>query len=371
MSRSAAPEAAPRRRLWPLFLTFAVVIALVGAWTGVWFYVAAQVKAEIAGWRERERHVGRAQDCASLSVRGYPFRMDVRCAGASLELEGTPSIKLGLASASATVQINNPTLLISEFAGPLNIAERGGQTYYVIDWDRGRSSVSDLPQPDRGSLELDTLSLRDASAPGNDLLFKAQHFELHGHLAPGAPADTPAIETVVQLRQAVAEKIHPMIARPTDVDITSVVRGLDRPSPKTLPLQLKEWQARNGEIEISKARIQQSDVVVEGAGTLRLTARGGLEGNLRVTIIGIGTVLRNFNLEGLMPDALVSAMNILGQWIPGLGGTGRQSPRGDTAGGLGQRSELDGKPAITLPLRFVDGTVFLGPLKLAVVPPLF
>ena len=37
----------------------------------------------------------------------------------------------------------------------------------------------------------------------------------------------------------------------------------------------------------------------------------------------------------------------------------------------GNLSELEGKPAITLPLRFVDGTVFLGPLKLAVAPPLF
>jgi hypothetical protein len=371
MLHSTSPEAAPRRRLWPLFLVSALVISLVGAWTGVWFYVAAQVKAEIAGWRERERHAGRAQDCASLSVRGYPFRMEVRCAGASFELEGIPAVKLDLPAALAAVQINNPTLLISEFTGPLKIAEQGGQTHYVVDWNRGHSNVSGLPQAERGSLELDDLSVHDSSALANDLLFKARHFELHGRQAPGSRAEDPSIETVVQLRQAMAEKIHPMIARPTDADITSVVRGLDRPSPKTLPLQLKEWQGRNGEIEIIKARIQQSDVVVEGAGTLRLTPRGGLEGNLRVTIIGIGTVLRIFNVEGLMPDALVSTMNILGQWIPGLGGTGRQGARGDAAGGLGQRSELEGKPAITLPLRFVDGTVFLGPLKLAVVPPLF
>src|SRR2546430_15278736 len=99
MLHSTSPEAAPRRRLWPLFLVSALAIALLGAWTGVWFYVAAQVKAEIAGWRERERHAGRAQDCASLSVRGYPFRMEVRCAGASFELEGIPAVKLDLPAA--------------------------------------------------------------------------------------------------------------------------------------------------------------------------------------------------------------------------------------------------------------------------------
>jgi len=32
---------------------------------------------------------------------------------------------------------------------------------------------------------------------------------------------------------------------------------------------------------------------------------------------------------------------------------------------------LEGKKARSFPLRFVDGTVFLGPLKVAQVPPLF
>ena len=34
-------------------------------------------------------------------------------------------------------------------------------------------------------------------------------------------------------------------------------------------------------------------------------------------------------------------------------------------------AELEGKKARTFPLRFVDGTVFLGPLKVGQVPALF
>ena len=34
-------------------------------------------------------------------------------------------------------------------------------------------------------------------------------------------------------------------------------------------------------------------------------------------------------------------------------------------------AELEGKKARAFPLRFVDGAVFLGPLKVAQVPPLF
>ena len=35
------------------------------------------------------------------------------------------------------------------------------------------------------------------------------------------------------------------------------------------------------------------------------------------------------------------------------------------------RAELEGKKARAFPLRFVDGAVFLGPLKVGQVPPLF
>ena len=38
---------------------------------------------------------------------------------------------------------------------------------------------------------------------------------------------------------------------------------------------------------------------------------------------------------------------------------------------MGQPTELEGKRAVTLPLRFDDGMVSLGPLKLGVMPPLF
>jgi hypothetical protein len=372
MPNSTSP-AAPRRRFWPLFLVFALVVALVVAWTGLWFYVAAQAKAEIATWRERERQAGRQQDCASLSVSGYPFRIEVRCDGASFELEGTPTIKLDLPSALAMVQIYNPKLLISEFTSPLNISERRGQTYYLVSWNVGRSSVRGLPsEPERGSLVFDALSVRDPGAVGNDPVFRARHFELHGRQAPGSRADNPVIETVLQLRGAIAEKIHAVTARPTDADVTSVLRGLDDLSPKPWPARLKEWQARNGEIEITKARIQQGDVVAEGTGTLKLTPRGGVDGNLQVTIIGIEQILRMFNLERLMSEGQIGAtLNVLDQLFPGLGGIARQGAGPGLAAALGQRSELDGKPATTLPVRFVDGTVFLGPFAVGVVPPLF
>ncbi|HEV3499062.1 MAG TPA: DUF2125 domain-containing protein, partial [Bradyrhizobium sp.] len=38
---------------------------------------------------------------------------------------------------------------------------------------------------------------------------------------------------------------------------------------------------------------------------------------------------------------------------------------------LGTEAVLEGKKARAFPLRFVDGVVFLGPLRVAQIPPLF
>jgi hypothetical protein len=378
MSRFASPAAPPRRRFWPLFLVLGLVVALVVAWTGLWFHAAAQAKGEIATWRERERQAGRQQDCAALSVSGYPFRIEVRCAGAGFELEGSPTIKLDLPSVLAMVQIYDPKLLISELTGPLNISERRGQTDYVVDWDVGQASMRGLPSSaERGSLLFDALSVRDPGTVGGDPVFSARHFELHGRQAPGARAGNSAIETVLKLKAAIAERIHPAAARPIDAEVTSVLSGINDLSPKpwlirTWPVTLKEWQARNGEIEITRARIQQDDVIAEGAGTLRLTPRGGLDGNLQVTVVRIEKILRMFNIERVMSEGQIGAtLNALDQLIPGLGAIARQSAGPGLAAGLGRPSELDGKPARTLPVRFVDGTVFLGSIAVGVVPPLF
>jgi hypothetical protein len=38
---------------------------------------------------------------------------------------------------------------------------------------------------------------------------------------------------------------------------------------------------------------------------------------------------------------------------------------------LGKEAELEGKKARSFPLRFADGAVFLGPIKVGQIPPLF
>ena len=69
--------------------------------------------------------------------------------------------------------------------------------------------------------------------------------------------------------------------------------------------------------------------------------------------------------------------NLLGaldRAIPGLGQMVRQNANAGVAAGinaLGSEAMLEGRKARAFPLRFVDGAVFLGPVKVGDTPPLF
>ena len=60
--------------------------------------------------------------------------------------------------------------------------------------------------------------------------------------------------------------------------------------------------------------------------------------------------------------------------MAGLGKVVKQNTNVGVAVGinsLGTEAELEGKKARSFPLRFADGAVFLGPLKVGQIPPLF
>jgi len=77
---------------------------------------------------------------------------------------------------------------------------------------------------------------------------------------------------------------------------------------------------------------------------------------------------------GVKTQDLNNLFGALDRAIPGLGKVVKQNANVGVAAGinsLGKEAELEGRKARAFPLRFADGAVFLGPLKVAQVPPLF
>ena len=140
-----------------------------------------------------------------------------------------------------------------------------------------------------------------------------------------------------------------------------------------------------------RSRIQQGDLVAVAAGTLGLNANGRIDGELQMTVAGIEKVIPALGIDKMLEEGVPQATldqvapgvktqdlnNLFGaldRAIPGLGKVVKQNANVGVAAGinsLGKEAVLEGKKARAFPLRFVDGAVFLGPLKVAQIPPLF
>jgi hypothetical protein len=373
----AYDDTAGRRRRWPMFLPLALVAGIAVAWCGFWNFAAGKAQQTLDGWRAREAEAGRIHTCASQDVSGFPFRFELRCVEPTTELRSNqPPVVLKAKELLAAVQVYDPTLLITEFSGPLTITEPGQSPSYSANWILAQSSMRGTPSsPERASIVVDGPALDRTGAGGNVTVLKAQRIELHGRLVAGSVTNNPVIEVVLRATAAAAPEFHPITAQPLDAEMAATLRGLADFSPKPWPVRFRELQARNGSIEIIRTRVQQGDVIAVSAGTLRLTPRGGLDGQMQITVVGIEQVLKALDLDRIMSQGKVGqAVGALDRLMPGLSNLARQNARPGILAGLGalgQNTVLEGKPAVTLPLRFSDGAVMLGPFPVGRVPPLF
>jgi hypothetical protein len=389
---------APRRRsLWRLFIMPALLVVAAAAWSGFWFYAASEVGVRADAWRAQEAKAGRVYDCGKRSVAGFPFRFEVSCSDASVTLVSQTAgaqapFTARLGEILVIAQVYQPKLLIAEFKAPATLADRGQPPSMKVNWSSGRSSVYGLPDiPQRASIVFENPSIDRVNGPVATPLARASRTELHGRLAEGSTRDQPVIETAFQMTGGSVQEAHPLLAAPFDVGVDAKISGLKDFSPKPWPERFREIQAAGGHVEIVRSRIQQGDLIAVGAGKLSLNANGRIDGELQMTVAGIEKVIPALGLEKMLEEGVPQATldrvapgvktqdlnNLFGaldRAIPGLGKVVKQNANvGVTAGinALGKEAELEGRKARAFPLRFADGTVFLGPLKVAQVPPLF
>ena len=392
---------APRRRpLWRLFIMPVLLLVAAVAWSGFWFYAASKVDAKADAWRAQEAKSGRVYDCAKRSVAGFPFRLEVRCDGASVSLLSQTAeqaatqapITAKLGEILVVAQVYDPKLLIAEFTAPATISDRGEQPSMMVNWSTARSSIVGLPAiPQRVSLVFDDPAIDRVNGSVQTPLARAKHIELHGRLAEGSPSDHPVIETVLEIAGGSVQEVHPLLAQPFDADMRTMLSGLKDFSPKPWPQRFREIQAAGGHVEIVQSRIQQGDLIAVAAGTLGLSAQGRLDGELQMTVAGIEKVIPALGIEKMLDEGVPQATldrvapgvktqdvnNLFGaldRAIPGLGKAVKQNANVAVAAGinaLGKEAVLEGKKARAFPLRFVDGAVFLGPIKVGRIPPLY
>ena len=385
----------PRRRLWPVFIVPGLVLAAAVAWSGFWFYAASHVDEKFDEWRAREAKSGRAYDCASRSVAGFPFRMEVNCTSPVVTLTSQTADQVQLIARLKDIlvvaQVYDPTKIIAEFTGPASIAGRDEAPSFAANWTTGRASAAGLPTPQRVSVVFDDPALDRVSGGAQAPLLRAKHLELHTRLLEGSLSSNPVVETAFQLTAGSLQGLHPVLAEPFDADIRTLLRGLKDFAPKPWPDRFREIQVAGGRLDFTQSRVQQGETIAVAAGSLGLTPNGYLDGELTMTVAGLERIVSQLGIDKLLMDGLpqstvdriapgVSAQDVnkvigaLDRMIPGLGNVARKNVNAGVVAGinmLGQASTLEGKPARAFPLKFTEGAVSIGPFKFAQTPPLF
>jgi hypothetical protein len=366
-----------RRRTRRYIVLVVLVVLLFGGWSAFWFYASNQAQQAIEGWRAREAEAGRIYSCGTQTIGGYPFRIEVNCEHPSAIFRGKLPLEVEGKHTLVAAQIYDPTLLISEFSGPLTISDPGQAPSFVANWLHGQSSVRGMPgAPERVSLVFDDPVLEHVNGGSRQTILRANHIEVHGRIAEDSTGDKPVIETVLRLEQASMPSLHPATVQPMNAEITAELRGLNDFMPKTWSARFHEIQAAGGRIDITQARIEQGDILAVGNGVLSLDASGHLQGQLRVTIAGLDHFLAKIGAQQMVQnsptvDKLAGALNRL---VPGLGQVARQQAGANISAGinmLGEQTTLEGLPAVSVPVRFDGGTAFLGPIPIGKTPALF
>jgi len=355
-----------------------LVVALIGGWSAFWYVAAGKVQSTLEGWRAREAKSGRVYQCGKEGVGGFPFRFEFTCQNASAVFQTRHApLEAKIGGVVVVSQVYQPTLLISEFQGPLTIAAPGKPPELTMNWALFQSSVRGTPAaPERVSLVFDkpTLDALDGGTP--QPLLRAEHLELHARLLEGLVSDHPVLEVAIRTRGAFAPRVPALAAQPVDAVFDTVFRGLTDFSPKPWPERFREIAANKGRIEITETRAVQGETLAVGAGNLSIGDNGRLQGQLDLTVAGLEPFLKSINAEQLVQaspsvDRLASALDRLS---PGLGQAAKQQVGANLSAGinmLGRKTTLEGRPAVSLPLRFDDGRMYLGPIPLGDSPTLF
>ena len=375
-----------RRRLPRVFVAAVIVVALAVGWCGLWYFAASITGRTLTGWLEREAAAGRIYSCGSQDISGFPFRIEVRCTGAAATLKDTqPPFAVAAKDITFAAQVFRPTVLTGEVSSPISLADLAQPPRFTATWSLARLSVSGVPpQPDSLAVNVEQPRINQVAGATATTLFAADRAAAQSRVIEGTAAANPVVDTVVQFASASAPTVHPLLADPLQANFELVVRGLKDLSPKSWAARFREMQAAGGNIEIKSLRIERTDAVVVGNGTLTVNEHGRLDGIVRVAVSGIEHIVPLLGIDRLIGQSIdrftgqsgqqSGGLATLDRLMPGLSGVVRQSANAgviDNLKRMGQPTEIDNKPAIILPLRFNDGVMSVGMIPLGTVPALF
>ena len=278
--------ASPRMRL-----VVASVITLVvagAAWSGTWFYAAHKAEASIASWIDWEAKSGRVYECGSRTIGGFPLRIEVRCIDPKATLvSGQSTFIANAKELRAIASVLQPGTVTAELTGPVSITERDQSSTFLANWTLAQMTFRGSPAtPEHVAVVFDDLQFYRATQANIEPIITGDRIELDLRLNPTPTAGKPLFDVAAHIAGGSVPAGGPIASQPFAADVKGTFQDVGNTTPKTLALRLQEWQAGGGHFEVTNARVQQGEAVATAAGTIGLTNGGQLDGALRVSATG-------------------------------------------------------------------------------------
>ncbi|ESR26403.1 hypothetical protein N177_0903 [Lutibaculum baratangense AMV1] len=333
-----------------------LILAAIGAWSYFWSVASRRAEAALESWLAVEATQGRVHSCSERSTGGFPFRFEFVCESPSFTLSVQPEVVATGQELRAVLQVWRPEHVIVELDGPLQVASGpdllGGSRPLVASWDLMQAS---LHMPLGRLRAIDVAADNLAVAPegrqaAEDFALEARRLEFHQREGAAGPSgDDQGMDLAVSAKDLMITYPGATRVEPVDVNLVGSAVALT-PELVARPREfLPRWQEAGGRFDIQSLVARQQDTRFIAQGNLQPEADGRLNGLLSLALAG--------------PDVTSpGATNAFGGVAPFVATALRF---------IGERTEIEGEPAVRGELRLRNGKAYIGNFPVADLPRLF
>ncbi len=341
-------------RLVPFAAGIAGGIAIAAAgYTGYWFIAASEIEDRIEAWTAEQRAQGVEIESTATDVAGFPLRFDVALSEPRIhDTENGWRWAAGELRARMRPWDFSEVIVFPDRHNAVRVLN-GGE-WRTIDWRiddgqlvvrlDGTRRISDIALDLRG-MKVDGLWSR-GSAHVESL--QATGFALADDQNGGEVLRTALAMRNISLPDGLGDELGETLAfLDIDASVVGPITGGDKASET-----IAAWRDAGGTLELTDFRVRWGPLGIESNGTIALDGEMRPIAALTANIIGYGDVIDALIMSNMIPlgDAFIAkvAFNILAE-----------KPK-------------DGGPPVlrAVPVTAQDGTLFVGPVKVADLPPL-
>ena len=337
-----------------------VVLLAIIAYTIYWFALADGIAQGITKWAEARRAEGMVVEYNSLEITGFPLRMQAQATNVRIAGPGqTPGWQWHSTLLIGNILPYNTNHIILGAPQPQDISLRingGALEQYQLAPQRAQASL----KLKRGKLARMDLDIEGGTVNGGR--FKAGavalgRIQVHTRDAKNAEVATDGLQspTLFDISLKLENLDYPGFANSalgqhiTRLALTAAVEGAW--STEKGVAGIRQWRDAGGVLQLKAAEIDWGPLKLKAAGTMAMDAQDRLIGSLTADLMGYEELIKGLQGAGQLNKDEARAAN--------------------TGLGIIAMAAGENNGQLTLPMVLQDGEMFVGPLRIAKLKPLY